>query len=274
MWKNKSVTSNPVKADDWICITPMASGTGKNKWHQLRDAGEANWYNRTSGSYIAGITSKAACEDSTPSPWTPKDICVKVDGRIVKGTPDANGNRTLEKVDRATYNYYKTGAGKHLLVKEEACDAQPQPVPPSPVPNPCDPRSKCQGTSWCDENGVLVPNHPGCMGQPPVPNPAPPVPVPVPVIDNPAAENALAEIQKIEKDDKFFNLSGWTNKEGKFNWMRLGIDAAGAAVIGTTAGVLTNSLMKKSQLESGYKSLQCTYGQSGSASYGETFILR
>ena len=74
--------------------------------------------------------------------------------------------------------------------------------------------------------------------------------------------------------NKNFEANGWRSKDGKFNWARLGVDGAAAAVVGAGVGILTNVLMKKSQLKSGYESIQCTYGNGGTAAYGDTFILK
>jgi hypothetical protein len=78
------------------------------------------------------------------------------------------------------------------------------------------------------------------------------------------------------KVDSLGEPSGWKDADGAFNWLRLGLDALGGAVVGTTAGILTNSLIKKSQLESGYENIMCSFGAGGAsnAAYGEVFIVR
>ncbi|MDR1826687.1 MAG: hypothetical protein LBQ49_03265, partial [Rickettsiales bacterium] len=59
-----------------------------------------------------------------------------------------------------------------------------------------------------------------------------------------------------------------------FNTTRLLADAAGGAVVGAAAGILTNVAMKKAQLKAGYESVQCTFGDNGAARFGETFTVR
>jgi hypothetical protein len=86
-----------------------------------------------------------------------------------------------------------------------------------------------------------------------------------------AIKSKMARIGEIEKN---FDLNGWTGKDGGFNWLRLGLDAAGGAIVGTGAGILTNVLIKNSQLKSGYESVQCMSATGTTAEYGETFIVR
>jgi hypothetical protein len=93
-------------------------------------------------------------------------------------------------------------------------------------------------------------------------------------IDKPDIDPIDEKWAKIEALNNKFTADGWKDKNGNFNWARLGVDAAAGTVMGVTSGVLTNSLMKKSQLKKGHESIQCIYGQSGSAAYGETFVPR
>jgi hypothetical protein len=67
---------------------------------------------------------------------------------------------------------------------------------------------------------------------------------------------------------------GWRDKDGNFNQTRLLADAAGGAVVGAAAGILTNIAMKKAQLKKGYESIQCVYGTAGHAAFGEQFIVQ
>jgi hypothetical protein len=97
-----------------------------------------------------------------------------------------------------------------------------------------------------------------------------PLPVPI-VVDLMKGKDGILDIWKrVPKMD----ADGWRSAEGGFNTTRLLADAAGGAVIGTAAGVLTNVLMKKSQLKSGYESVQCVYGNAGAAAFGEQFIVQ
>jgi hypothetical protein len=70
-----------------------------------------------------------------------------------------------------------------------------------------------------------------------------------------------------------FERSGWTTKDGEFNGMRLGLDIGGGALVGTGAGVATNLLIKRSQIEKGFASFVCSF-PGGTAGWGETFIVR
>ena len=68
--------------------------------------------------------------------------------------------------------------------------------------------------------------------------------------------------------------SGWRTQDGNFNWLRLGLNVAGGAVVGTAAGVLTNTAIRNRQLREGHENIQCTFGAGGLATFGETFIVR
>jgi hypothetical protein len=81
------------------------------------------------------------------------------------------------------------------------------------------------------------------------------------------------QIANLWKDLTSFERSGWTTKDGGFNGMRLGLDIGGGALVGTSAGVATNVLLKKAQIEKGFSSFMCTF-PGGNAGWGETFIVR
>jgi hypothetical protein len=85
-------------------------------------------------------------------------------------------------------------------------------------------------------------------------------------------EEKWKEIQAL---DNQFKADGWKNADGNFNWARFGVDAAAGTVVGAGTGILTNYLIKNSQLKKGYESIQCVYGApSTTSSYGESFIVR
>jgi hypothetical protein len=88
-------------------------------------------------------------------------------------------------------------------------------------------------------------------------------------------DEVLAAVIHVEEVEARFKdqVSGWTAKDGGFNWVRLGADAAGGAILSTGAGLLTNTLIKNSQLSKGYESLRCESGGI-SAKYGETLFVR
>jgi hypothetical protein len=84
-------------------------------------------------------------------------------------------------------------------------------------------------------------------------------------------ERALQKVAEVEA--RFAaDVDGWTNKDGGFNASRLGADLAGTAVVGAGAGVLTNVIMKKSQLAKGYESIRCSVGGQ-SARYGQSLAI-
>ena len=106
----------------------------------------------------------------------------------------------------------------------------------------------------------------------PVPTPAP-TPTPTPKPKDPTEPSAAAKAWGELAEFKF-NDDGWQSKDGKgFNWTRFGIDAAGAAALATGAGILTNTLIKKSQLKSGYQNIRCV-SWGAAAGFGEVFIVR
>jgi len=82
----------------------------------------------------------------------------------------------------------------------------------------------------------------------------------------------MSKIRQIEAGLK--KPSGWKTADGNFNGLRMGVDIAGGAVVGTTSGVLTNVLMKKSQLNSGYEAVRCEFGRGESVKWGDSFIVR
>ncbi len=57
-----------------------------------------------------------------------------------------------------------------------------------------------------------------------------------------------------------FETSVWRDTDGNFNTARLASDSIAAVVLGTTGGVVTSTVMKKKQVESGFEEIQCTIG--------------
>lgn len=68
-------------------------------------------------------------------------------------------------------------------------------------------------------------------------------------------------------------LSVWKNADGGFNTSRLLSDSIAAVVLGTTSGVITSKLVKKSQIKKGFESLQCTIGGQHIADWGDSFMV-
>lgn len=80
--------------------------------------------------------------------------------------------------------------------------------------------------------------------------------------------NAVAKLNKIASD---FNTSVWKNAEGKFNTSRLISDSVAGVVLGTAGGLITSSVVKKNQVESGFEDIQCTVGGQVVAGWGDQF---
>jgi hypothetical protein len=68
--------------------------------------------------------------------------------------------------------------------------------------------------------------------------------------------------------------SRWRTEGGDFNWLRLGLNVAAGAVVGTTAGVLTNTAIRNYQLRDGYENIRCSFGTGNTATFGEAIIVR
>ncbi|MEE1111180.1 MAG: hypothetical protein UIH99_03120, partial [Alphaproteobacteria bacterium] len=58
-----------------------------------------------------------------------------------------------------------------------------------------------------------------------------------------------------------------------FNGVRLASDATAGVVLGTAGGLISNSLIKKSQLEKGMEGVSCTVGGQVVADYGDEFSV-
>jgi hypothetical protein len=94
----------------------------------------------------------------------------------------------------------------------------------------------------------------------------------LPAVGNDKIDDKWKEISALNRK---FTADGWKDKNGNFNWARLGVDVAAGTVVGAGAGILTHSLVKKSQLKKGYESIQCVYGGgNATAAYDEMFIVR
>lgn len=85
---------------------------------------------------------------------------------------------------------------------------------------------------------------------------------------NTKISNAVAKLNKIASD---FNTSVWKNAEGEFNTSRLISDSVAGVVLGTAGGLITSSVVKKNQVESGFEDIQCTVGGQVVAGWGDQF---
>ncbi len=92
--------------------------------------------------------------------------------------------------------------------------------------------------------------------------------------------NAQVKIQRITDLERELNtMAGqfettvWRDAEGNFNTARLASDTIAAVVLGTTGGVVTSTVMKKKQVESGFEEIQCTIGGQVVATWGDQFSV-
>lgn len=82
--------------------------------------------------------------------------------------------------------------------------------------------------------------------------------------------SAAAQINKIAADA---GISVWRDRNGNFNTARLASDSVAGVVLGTAGGIITNKLIKKSQVSKGFDSIQCTVGGQIVAHYGDEFSV-
>lgn len=80
--------------------------------------------------------------------------------------------------------------------------------------------------------------------------------------------DAVKTINDIESN---LDLSVWKNSEGGFNTSRLLSDSIAGVVLGTAGGLITSSVVKKNQVESGFEDIQCTVGGQVVAGWGDEF---
>ena len=85
-----------------------------------------------------------------------------------------------------------------------------------------------------------------------------------------------ADLQSLrQRVDSAGDSRAYRHADGTFNWLRLGVNLGGAAIVGTAAGVLTNRLVASSQINKGQENIQCVYGGGGQATaYGATFMVQ
>lgn len=70
-----------------------------------------------------------------------------------------------------------------------------------------------------------------------------------------------------------FKRSDWKNEDGKFNTSRLISDSVAGVVLGTAGGLITSSVVKKSQVKSGFEDLNCAIGGQVVAGWGDEFLV-
>lgn len=68
-----------------------------------------------------------------------------------------------------------------------------------------------------------------------------------------------------------FEKTVWKNEEGKFNTTRLASDSIAGVVLGTAGGLITSSVIKKSQVKNGFEDISCTVGGQVVAGWDDLF---
>lgn len=70
-----------------------------------------------------------------------------------------------------------------------------------------------------------------------------------------------------------FKANSWRDSEGGLNKARLLSDSVAGVVLGTAGGLITSSVVKKNQIESGFEDLNCTIGGQVVAGFGDEFTV-
>jgi hypothetical protein len=77
-----------------------------------------------------------------------------------------------------------------------------------------------------------------------------------------------ADFNELIKD---LDVSKWKSSDGKFNVVRLASDSIAGVVLGTASGLITSTVVKKSQAKKGLENIQCEIGGTVVADYGDEF---
>ena len=85
-----------------------------------------------------------------------------------------------------------------------------------------------------------------------------------------AISEAVASLDSITAD---LEVSKWKDEEGKFNTARLASDSIAGVVLGTAGGLITSSVVKKSQVEDGFEDMSCVIGGQTVANWGDEFTV-
>lgn len=98
---------------------------------------------------------------------------------------------------------------------------------------------------------------------------------------NSGSENT-SDTEKLKKDfatsvAKLESIAGqikttvWKDTEGNFNTSRLISDSVAGVVLGTAGGLITSSVVKKSQVKNGFEDINCTVGGQVVSGWGDQF---
>ncbi len=82
-----------------------------------------------------------------------------------------------------------------------------------------------------------------------------------------------SKYSKIKSLTAGFEANKWRDAEGNFNTARLASDSIAGVVLGTVGGVVTASLVKKSQVKKGFEDIQCHIGGQSVANFGDVFVV-
>lgn len=92
--------------------------------------------------------------------------------------------------------------------------------------------------------------------------------------DRRAAESRVASAMSVLNSfAASADVSVWKNAEGNFNGARLASDSIAGVVLGTAGGLISNSLIKKSQTKKGFEDIRCTVGGQFVADYDDDFAV-
>ncbi len=90
---------------------------------------------------------------------------------------------------------------------------------------------------------------------------------------NAAKERIASIVNNLDQKAANFKRSDWKNEDGKFNTSRLISDSVAGVVLGTAGGLITSSVVKKSQVKSGFEDLNCAIGGQVVAGWGDEFLV-
>ena len=83
----------------------------------------------------------------------------------------------------------------------------------------------------------------------------------------------LTIVNKLDSISSKFQSSDWKTETGQFNTARLISDSVAGVVLGTVGGLVTSSIVKKSQTKQGFEDLNCVISGQVVAGYGDEFVI-
>ena len=190
--------------------------------------------------------------------WT--DVSCHARGERYARYTGGGTNQCTCAPDRVTQNWSRPYSGGKLFTSAVANQQGTWCYTMAEICNTMNPRpSQVWDTARSAANALTAVT---CPGSEPVP---PEQPIPQSIVDLVALRRAV---------DNAGDSRAYRHADGTFNWLRLGVNLGGAAIVGTAAGVLTNRLVANSQINKGQESIQCIYGGGGkTTAYGTTFMI-